>query len=320
MNPLAPALLAFFFAASAYYSGFETGVYALNKVRLRIRANRGEAAARRVLALLEDMPGLLATLMVGNNLAVDGASFAFILLLAGQGVEDPEYVATLVMTPALFLFGEVLPKNLFRLRPNALVYPLSLFALLSQWAFLPLVAAVRLFSAAVAHLGSAGRTEKLFSRQRLGYILHQGVEEGVVPPVLQNIAQNILRLGKTYLRQVMVPIGRAAVLRRGDGAEALKDLARRTGFSRFPVLGDRGRVEGVVHIFDLAGRDGDEAIEPLLHKPVEFHAEFPIDDALFILQRRNRPMAVIVSSDGAAVGIVTVKDLVEEIVGEIAAW
>jgi len=320
MTAILLVLALFFLAASAYFSGFETGIYSLDKVRLRISAERGDRRARRIQTLTDDMPGLLATLLCGNNLVLEGATFVVILLLAQRGIENPEYLATLLMTPTVFIFGEVLPKNLFRRRPDSLMYPLSFLALWSRWSFWPLVVVLRALSAVVARIGPGMRKETLFSRQSLGFVLGQGVREGTVSPLMKRMADNIMRLGRTYMRQVMVPLDRAAVLHEGEGVERLKELARESGFSRFPYIGADGRARGVIHIFALAMAEEETPIEDLMHKPVEFHAEFPIDDALFILQRRKRPIAVVVQSDGAAVGIVTVKDLVEEIVGDIEAW
>ncbi len=167
MTAILLVLALFFLAASAYFSGFETGIYSLDKVRLRISAERGDRRARRIQTLTDDMPGLLATLLCGNNLVLEGATFAVILLLAQRGMENPEYLATLLMTPTVFIFGEVLPKNLFRRRPDSLVYPLSFLALWARWSFWPLVVVLRALSAAVARIGPGMRKETLFSRQSL---------------------------------------------------------------------------------------------------------------------------------------------------------
>jgi CBS domain containing-hemolysin-like protein len=310
-----------FLTAAAFYAGFETGVTSLNQVRMRIRADRGEASARRLGELLGDLPGLWVTLLCGSSLAVDGACFAFVLLLVSLAAPEPDFIGALVMTPVIFVFGEVLPRNLFRLRPEALVYPLSRPAAASKILFHPLVWLLRGASAAVGRVGPGTAGKSLFSRRRFDTVFSEGAKEGVVSPLVKDIALNIMKMGKTYLRQVMVPLPKAATLRRGDTEEALRDLARRTGFSRFPVLGEDDRVCGVLNIFDVAAGAGDGAdLESLWQKPVEFHVDFPVDDALFILQKRERQMGIIVRADGTAAGIVTVKDLVEEVVGAIEAW
>ncbi len=311
-----------FLAASFFFSGFETGMYSLNRIRMRIRAEAGDPRAIRVRAFADDMPGILATLLVGNNLVIDCLAFMAILMLTEWGVPDPQYLSTLIVTPVNFLFGEVLPKHLFSQRPNALVYPSSLFASAARILFFPLVYTLRRF--AILASGGRGRhgDELAFTRAKLGFVLDQGVREGVVSPQLQGLAGNIMRMGGIRLRQVMVPIGKAAVIAEGDGIEALAEIARKTDRSRFPVIGADGRAKGIIHVFDLATRMQDDrrTIADLMQQPVEFHEDFPLDDALFILQKRKRQMAVVVGKDGKATGIVTIKDLVEEIVGEISAW
>ncbi len=316
------AAIVLFLACSFFFSGFETGIYSLNKIRLRIWAEMGDLRALRVRALIDDMPGLLVTILVGNNLVNDGASFALILLLGRLGVAEPQYLSTLILTPVIFFFSEALPKSFFIRRPNALVYPTAVFASAAKTLFFPVVVLLRRIVSYTSRGVKGQQTGGMFfTRARIGLVLDQGVREGVVSPELQSLADNIMKMGKTTLKQVMVPLGKTAFLKEGDAPESLVELAKRTDMSRFPVLDRDCRAKGIVHIFDLAVRGGRVgSLDEIIQKPVEFLEDFPVGDALFILQKRKRQMALVVSKEGKVEGIVTIKDLVEEVVGEISAW
>ncbi|MEN8150500.1 MAG: CNNM domain-containing protein, partial [Planctomycetota bacterium] len=110
-------------AGSFYFSGIETGIYALNRVRLRVRAEEGDPAARRVADLVAEPQSTISTILIGNHTANYAATFfCMALIVALFDVADPELVNTLVLTPVLFVTGEILPKDTFRMRADTLVY------------------------------------------------------------------------------------------------------------------------------------------------------------------------------------------------------
>jgi CBS domain containing-hemolysin-like protein len=321
------ALLVAGIALSALCSGFETGMYALNPVRLRARVEAEPGgAARRVQALLARREELLVGLLIGNNIANYMATAAVVLLFvhAGWRQHQAESYTTLLLTPIVFVFGEMVPKNLFRVNADRQVY---------RWAGLVrtmllilratgLVALVRGIVALPARqFRSASPAEALGSRDAVRSMLLETAATGTLTPFQAEVADNVLGISAVTLRNVMVPLARVVMISDNYTHAEFVRLAQHFTFSQVPVFAraERSRLLGVVNIDEGLLRPAEGWTPAALMRPiVALDVTLPVMRALTTLREHRALMGAVVDASGRAVGIVTIKDIVEEIVGELA--
>jgi len=304
---------------SAYFSGLETGAYCLNKLRLRMRVEEGSARARALSGILSDPQVFVTTMLVGTNASVYLATASLTHLGEVQGWEFPHLTATLVLAPALLVFSEAIPKNVFRRNAEVLLYRT---VGVTKWAVKILQPLGRLLSGLIP-LGERGVhswSERFFSLERLKYLFLESTEHGVLTPYQNVIAENIISLRELRVRSVMIPLARIAAIDEGAGKEELLGLVRRYRLSRYPVYRkQRWNIVGVINVSDALG-DGGFTVRGSMRDVPVLSPEDSVASALHELRAGKTPMAIVAAAGGRAVGLVTMKDLVEEIVGELAEW
>ncbi len=319
---------------SGLFSGSETGLYCLNRMRLRLAAYEKHRSAVRLQRLMLDEPGLLFTTLLGTNIAnyLAPACLTVIFLgsISGHSAAQREHLAelytTLILTPVVFIFGEVVPKNIFQRQADRFMLRISsllagahrLFRATGIVAFQGRVSAFvmkRLHHQPVA--GSA-----LHSRLDMYQMLREGAAAGALSRTQVFMLERIHTLKSIRVGSVMVPWSATATISADASQAEIENTIRNTSVSRLPVhrADDRRRIVGIAHLLDLLTAEPGASVFAHVQPPVELPPDMPVIDALATLQRKHRRMAIAVDKWGHCVGIVTVKDLVEEIVGELAAW
>ena len=317
------------FAGSALYSGLETGVYSLNRVRLQVAAHqhrRGAASLRRLI----DRPSLvLSTLLMGNNIANYLGSASLTIILTATQLSETQTIIlnTLIVTPILFVFGETLPKDLFSAHADRLMYRLAPALVASRWLFTltGLVPLVNLFSGGLVRLVGGSQGEEItHPRRQVTALMKEGVGHGVLSDEQSVISERVLSLTDRRVRQEMVPWDAVLTVRVDDGPQRLWELASKTPRSRFPVLDRSGKVVGVVNLLDalLLEKHACPPVRELMSPPATLPAGMPLREAMKTMQRERVELAVVMEGGerGRPVGVVTIKDLVEPITGEIEHW
>jgi len=322
--PIATLLLVLVFALlEGFFSGSETGIYVVNRIRLRLRAEAGEPTARRLMSLLADTRGLITATLVGTNLCVFGTSALVTRLIEARVETDAALLSTLILSPFLFVFAEVVPKNLFRRHADVLMYRVSGLLRLSVVAFRPLVVALKGVTSIGGLLagGHPEPTDPLRSRERLLSLLMTGAEEGILTPYQHDMAGNILRVASVLIERVMIPIEDVVVIEEPVGRERVVEGLSRAGHSRYPVRSADGSIERVLDVTEFLMADGDGGPPRAgLHEAPRLAADTPVPRALEALQTGRLPLGLVVNDADRPLGIITVKDLVEEIVGELGEW
>ncbi|KPK66018.1 MAG: hypothetical protein AMK73_01235 [Planctomycetes bacterium SM23_32] len=310
---------------AGFYSGSETGLYCMNRLRLRLGVQRGSAAARAVQRMLACPTLAISTMLIGTNL---GLYLATVLATeqirqAGWAVHAELY-SGLIMPPVLLIFAEVVPKSLFQHHADRLmggaVWPLRL----SEILFYPLSALLRAISAVPRLLlkAPAGSRRAPFTAEMFRFYLGAGAAEGVLSSFQRTMAENILHLELLRVEAVMTPLVESVMVPEEASGQALLEALRPHRYSRIPVYrGSREQVVGVVNILDVAMAEGAvPSAGELARDAVSLPRWTSVADALAQLRRERTQFAVVSDAAGGAIGIVTVKDLVEEIVGELEAW
>ncbi|HEV2356728.1 MAG TPA: hemolysin family protein [bacterium] len=319
------AALGVLILCGAFFGAAETALFAANRMALRRLRDAGDRRARVAHRLLEDPGNLLTTLLAGNTIANVGSSVvATSIALSLLGRRTGELVAFVGATVLVLILGEIAPKTLavryadrFALRVAGPVRTVSLV-------LTPLVRLLSLAGTAIARPFGGAITPRapLVTEDQLRFLVQVGEEEGVIEEEEREMIHSIFEFGDTLVREVMRPrVDIVAVPARATINEAL-GLVMEYGHSRIPVYeGNIDHVIGIVYVRDLlpALRQGrlDQPVREVL-RPAFFVPEAKKVDELFReLQRRKVSMAIVVDEYGGTAGLVTMEDLLEEIVGEI---
>jgi len=303
-------------AGSALFAGLETGVVSLNRVRLRVRAGRGDGASRALLAFLERPERILSGFLIGNTLCnVGGGALAAAWASQRFGEAAGSLGATVVMTSVFLVFSEMIPKTFFRRHADERMPGLVGVLRVSTWVFYPLVAAI----SAIFRLISGSRGPSPFvTREELRLLVREA--GGRLGAGQKRMLEKVFDFGRTSVREVMIPLPEVVSLSVDASTEDLVALVRRCGYTRIPLYRDRvDRIVGLVTVFDvLFDESPGPGVAGYLRSIHIVPETQTIPDILVELQRRREAMALVVNEFGACVGILTLEDIVEEILGELA--
>ena len=306
---------------SGLFSGSETALIALSMARVEALVKEGRAGARALYQLKKDPSRMLTTILIGNNLVNIGASaLATVMATREFGSAGPG-IAVGVLTLFILVFGEITPKSLatrFSERISLFVaFPLLLFMRLIY----PLVWFFGNFTTWVYHL-TGGKSDPTITESELIGMLGYGVEEGAIEHNERKIIERVFAFNDLKVRDVMTPKGQIYSLDEElTVAEALTMVSQER-YSRVPLFeGQNDNFTKVLYMRDLlrASANGqmEERIGNIAHTPLFVSQYQPIDDLFATFRRRNRIFSIVVDEYGEVRGIVTMEDLLEELVGEI---
>ena len=306
---------------TALLSAAEMAFIAANRVRLRHLAETGDATAARYLEAFRNPERMLSTAMMGVTIAhISASTFATWALIPVAGPWTA-FVVTVTLVPVMLVFGEVIPKTAARERATAFIRRLFPVLELATAVLAPVTWGARaLVGGALRAVGLRGTTTRQFvSREELKLLLQLEPTEADVTSNEAEMIDKIFDLGDTAVREVMVPLVDVAALPEDATPDDAVRLIRERGFSRIPVYADRElNIVGVVTTMDLLRRGAEARDLKALMRPATYAPETKrIDELLTELQKARVQLAVVVDEYGAAVGIVTIEDIVEQIVGEI---
>jgi putative hemolysin len=308
-------LLEGFFAAS------EIALVSANRRRLHHRSEEGHRGARLALKMLARPEYLLATTLLGAYLAAAANTImvtASMLYLLGPRGELP---AIIILPPVILVFGEIIPKSIGRQQANLLAERLAPALYTASWIIYPITIVFASLSRAVLALTGAPKTGHLpfITREDLRLVVTKSGPEVELKGKERVFIHRILQFSLRTVKEVMMPLVRVtAIPDTLTVAQALEEF-RTTRFSRLPVYHRRiDNLTGVLYDFDLLGEEAlERSIKPFI-RPVTYVPELKkIDRLLAEMQRQGVHLAAVVDEYGGAVGIVTIEDLLEEIVGEI---
>jgi CBS domain containing-hemolysin-like protein len=308
--------------ASAFFSSAETAITSLTDAAIFRMKSAGEKSAERLERMRNDLPRTLGTLLVGNTLANAAAgSLGAGLAISAFGEKWGVLIATVLTTLLLLVVSEVTPKTLAARRPDrvALLFvgPIEFFV--------RLLAPVTHLLSAVARwiLGPFGADEPAdVTDEDVKSIINLSREQGGIKREESELLHAVLAFGQTPVREAMVPRARIVLLPVSASFEQVEAVCRDHRYSRYPVFRQNtDNIVGILHVKDLLDvSDSEEkAFEMSRYlRPAIFVPELKRSEDLFREMRRHRfHMAVVVDESGAVAGLVTLEDLIEQIVGDI---
>jgi putative hemolysin len=304
-----------------FFAAAEISLISANHRRLRYRAGEGHRGARMALWLLARPERMVATCLLGANLAeISNTVLITALLIEWMGGWG-EVGAILLLPPLILLLAEVIPKSIGRQSPTRLAQGLAPVLWTISWLIYPLTLIFATISRIVLWITGAPKISEVpfVTREDLSLVVKKSGPEVDLETTERRIIHRILHFSLRTVQDVMVSLVRvAAIPDTATVAQALEEF-RTTRFSRLPVYHRRiDNLVGILHDFDLLGVEAAaQSIKPFV-RPVHYVPEVKkIDQLLPEMQRQGIHLAVVVDEYGGTVGIITIEDLLEEIVGEI---
>ena len=326
--------VAFFVILAGFFAGSETGMYQLSRLRLRMGIENKRLSFIILGRCLSDSTGLLLTMLIGTNLAhYLATSIVTSMFLSTVDTEHTaELFATMLTVPVLFIFSELIPKNTFFYRADVLMPYLSplLYAshkLLSWCGIVPLLKLISSLFARLMGLAASSRTVIASAqRHKVQAILQDTHEEGFLSPVQSEIVNRLVGISHVHIGSVMIPIHNVEMVDVNSDNSALLNKLNKCAFTRLPVTEGRdGNIIGFIEIYDALSSLEKFADLHGFIKPIrKLDTDMTVIDAMNIMQKENHKIVLVVKAGHFGrerpVGIVTMKDLVEELLGELAEW
>ncbi|HVA77145.1 MAG TPA: hemolysin family protein [Candidatus Binataceae bacterium] len=314
-------------AVQAFFAASEIAVVSADEVKVRAESERGDSRSHALGALLASRDRLLALTLTSNNIATVLAAVMLTAFLH-RACPGYSYWAPFILAPITLVFGESIPKMIALGNPLGFARYVSRPLRILAAILAPVLVAETWLSRGMRRVvGVAPDAESVFmSREDLARLLHrrasdsfpQDQHDAILPSERQMISR-IFRFSRADARKAMVPLMRVDAVPYDVTLAAAIEAVRRAGFSRLPVFRERiTDIVGVVHVFDLLqAPDLSRPISEVMRPVSYFPESMPLDEVLVALQRTGENLAVIVDEYGGAAGIITVEDLLEEVVGEI---
>jgi len=307
---------------SGLFSGSETGLYCLNRLRVELGARAKHPRALRLERLLADEQGALSVILVGTNvanyLATSAIAYLFATLMGMPG-RDAELYTVALATPVVFVFGEVVPKNLFQLHADYLMGRASLPLSVAQRVCRAtgIVWLLKGLAAGVNRLTGTVDTDIIATpRRRIASLLQEALADRDFGEEQSELVERVVQLSETPVHNVMVPRNRVTTIRAAADRKELVRIARRTGHARLPVFDTQpSHVVGTIRVDDLLRRDDWDSVDTHLQAVPALRPHATVATAIRSLQESRRDMAIVTDHGGRMLGIVTLTDLLEELVG-----
>jgi len=314
-------IVALCIVAEGFFSGSEIGIISASKIKIRHKAESGSKSAILLEKFLSVPERLLSTTLIGTNLCtVTGASILGGYMISRYGTSGEIYTF-FIFWPLTLLLGELIPKVVYQQFADSvsfkIVNPLRFF----YYLFFPVMYLLTVMARSISGMVQNGESRRIpfVTKQELGLIMEMGRKEAEIGEQERVMIKRIFSFGETTAREAMIPIVEVVAIEdTGTVDELLREVKER-GYSRIPVYeGDVYNIIGVVNVFDVLFLPGEEKSIRGIVRDVYYIPEVKkVPELLKTLQEKEVPMAVVVDEYGGAIGIITVEDLLEEIVGEI---
>ncbi len=309
------------FVLSAFFSGSETALMSMDRLRVKYLAEKNRPGARKLAELLERPESLLSAILVGNNVVnIMLSVFAttlFINLFGGQG----ELMTILILTPLLLIFSEVCPKTYAANYPEKLSFIILRPIRFVMWLLRPVTWLVSGVSSLLTRFLHGEEKRPLISEDEIRTIIEFGEQAGVVAEDKRRMLHGVFDLSSIRVRDVMVPRTEVVGIEASSSFADIIKLVSQARHSRFPVYaGDLDQVVGVIHSKDVLSyfnRPDEFCLSELARLPYFVPEAKPIEALMQAFRRKHLHLAIVVDEYGGVEGLCTLEDIVEEIVGEI---
>ena len=307
-------------AFSAFFSASETAFSSLNQIRLKSRAEDGDTSAARVLAMAEKYDKLLSTILIGNNIVnIAAASIGTILFTQMLGAERGATMSTIVLTIIVLIFGEVTPKSLAKEMPEKVATAVSPFLVLLMALMTPLTWLFTQWKKLLGHFVHSGEADTI-TEGELMTMVSEAENDGELTDRESELIRSAIEFDDVEVEEILTPRVDVVAVEDDIPLEELAQTFAESGYSRLPVYhGTIDNIIGVVHEKDfyIARLKKATKIDDLVVPTLYTTGSTQISQLLRTLREQHHHLAVVVDEYGGTEGIITLEDILEELVGEI---
>jgi putative hemolysin len=312
-------LLALAFLVTAIYSGSETGLYAFNPLKMQGTT----ALAERTKNILKRRDSIVIACLIGTNIGIEGATICFGLICEKFERMDAQllHVAELViLVPALFLLGEIIPKAFCSAKANFILPKLTGFLWISSIVFSPFILVMKLLVKMMsAGVGNPDQVDYTQSRQRLKWVLQDA--ESDLSSEQSRMVRNVLGLQDRQVASIMRPLKSVEMISVNSDIEEVKKQFLDQKINYLLVYeNERENVLGVVYVSPILLAENGKIIRDFLVAIPEVSVKEDLTDALNLLKKDNLPVARVISDNGNLLGMVFTRKIIEEVVGDMPIW
>ena len=305
---------------SAFFSASETAFSSLNQIRLKSRAEDGDSSAARVLNMAEQYDKLLSTILIGNNIVnIAAASIGTILFTRMLGAERGATVSTIVLTIIVLIFGEVTPKSLAKEMPEKVATAVSPFLVLLMALMTPLTWLFTQWKKLLGHFVHSGEADTI-TEGELMTMVSEAENDGELTDRESELIRSAIEFDDVEVEEILTPRVDVVAVEDDIPLEELAQTFAESGYSRLPVYhGTIDNIIGVVHEkeFYIARLKKATKIDDLVVPTLYTTGSTQISQLLRTLREQHHHLAVVVDEYGGTEGIITLEDILEELVGEI---
>ena len=305
---------------SAFFSASETAFSSLNQIRLKSRAEDGDSSAARVLAMAEQYDKLLSTILIGNNIVnIAAASIGTILFTQMLGAERGATVSTIVLTIIVLIFGDVTPKSLAKEMPEKVATAVSPFLVLLMSLMTPLTWLFTQWKKLLGHFVHSGEADTI-TEGELMTMVSEAENDGELTDRESELIRSAIEFDDVEVEEILTPRVDVVAVEDDIPLEELAQTFAESGYSRLPVYhGTIDNIIGVVHEKDfyIARLKKATKIDDLVVPTLYTTGSTQISQLLRTLREQHHHLAVVVDEYGGTEGIITLEDILEELVGEI---
>lgn len=300
------------------FSGSEIAVVSANKLKLRHQAAKGSRGAKLALKMLEKPEWLLSTTLVGTNIAVvTNTTLATGLMIALFG-DSGSWLAIILVAPLIWVFGEIVPKSVFQQRADVVTPRVIFFLDICSRLFSPILFIFSKVTKIITWmLGGDKNTNPFTLREEINAILLMPGEGGDIAQQEKTMIRRVFDFTETSAQEIMIPLIHVVAIEKSEICRRAKSLAMEKSHIRFPVYDQRvDQIVGMLNVLKIIREDPEKPIAAFI-EPVTFvPGTISIHNLLLALQKASSKLAVVVDEYGGSNGIVTIEDIMEEVVEE----
>jgi CBS domain containing-hemolysin-like protein len=302
-----------------FFAGSEIGIISYDKIKIKHKEAKGSRLAKFLLLMTRKPENTFSTSLIGNNIAYTSATILATALIYEYAKSYTPFAVAVILTPVMVIFGEIIPKMLFRRHANSLMLKSIPLITVFTVIFFP-VNIIFIALSKLLNLIFKSKSKNVFlTKDELIKVLTISGNIEEFKEYDKKIIKRIFEFGNKTSKDIMIPLINVIALNENDGVNKARQIFWNTNYSRIPVYKDRiDNISSLVFAFDIYNPENADRVVGEIAKPVLFIPEtLKISNIMLKMQKSRQQMVVVVDEYGGASGIITFEDILEEIVGEI---
>ena len=314
---IAVIIAAIFF--EGFFAGSEIGIISYDKIKIKHKESKGNKLAKFLLLMTKKPESTFSTSLIGNNIAYTSATILATAIIYEYAKSYTPFIVAIILTPIMVVFGEIIPKMLYRRHANSLMLKSIPLITFFSVIFFPVNIIFIILSKLLNLLFKSKSKNVFLTKDELIKVLTISGNIEEFKEYDKKIIKRIFEFGKKTSKDIMIPLISVIALNENDDVNIARQIFSETNYSRIPVYKDRiDNISGIVFAFDIYNAENANKLVGEISRPVLFIPEtLKISNIMLKMQKSRQQMVVVVDEYGGASGIITFEDILEEIVGEI---